>query len=59
MKAQTLWLKDLTDQDRVLLDIQYEDHDIEAASKEAWKKFVKTKVKIAAFAELIQENSTK
>ena len=51
--------KDLTDKDRDTLDIQWEDDDIAAASKHAWKKLLKDVVKNAAFKELMLENSTK
>ena len=51
--------KDLTDKDRISLDIKYQDHKIEASTKQSWKKFLKHKVKIAAFNHLLLENSTK
>ena len=51
--------KDLTHIDRLALDIEYTDNDIESIPKKAWTKYIKNKVTIAAFAELSNENSTK
>ena len=51
--------KDLADTDRLALDIEYTDIDIESIPKKAWTKYIKNKVTSAAFAELTNENSTK
>ena len=49
----------LTNEDRVTLNIEYEDDEIKSMIKQTWKKLVKEKVKVAAFAELRKDNSTK
>ena len=49
----------LTNEDRVTLNIEYEDDEIKSMTKQTWKKLVKEKVKVAAFAELRKDNSTK
>ena len=51
--------KDLTDKDRIELEINVEDEDIEGISKNAWKKYIKEKVKSAALRFLVNENSNK
>ena len=51
--------KDLTDKDRISLDIEYTDNDIEGITKQSWTKYVKNKIEVAAFNELSNENSTK
>ena len=51
--------KELTDKDRIELQIELEDEEIEGISKVAWKKYVKKKVKSAAFQYLLSENSSK
>ena len=51
--------KDLTDKDIILLDIEFEDHDIDAATKQYWKKYLKSKENMAAFSHPIKEKSTK
>ena len=49
----------LTCEDRKTLDIDHEDDEIRLMTKQAWKTFVKEKVKYAALTELVEENSTK
>ena len=51
--------KELTDKDRIELEIELEDEEIEVISKVSWKKYVKEKVKYAAFKYLLSENSSK
>ena len=50
---------DLTNRDRESLNIEYEDEEIKSMTKHSWKKFVKEKVKLAAFTELKNKNSRK
>ena len=51
--------KDITDKDRLSLDIEYTYNGIESIPKKAWTKYTKNKVTIAAFAALSIKNSTK
>ena len=50
---------DLTTKDKVDLEIDLTNDEIESMSQWMWKRFLNNKIKVAAFENLKEENSTK